>query len=179
MKGAFETGVYRNVFLENGYTQEEIDRKIESSFQTMFYGPEEERIYHPVGEDMGYMEDTGNHDARTEGMSYGMMMCVQMDRKEEFDRLWKWTKTYMYMEDGRKRRIFRLVLSAGRNKRIPTALRRTGRIFGDGAVFCIQTLGRRRRHFQLFPGGQGDSSRMYSPGGGRKAASLCGKQKTI
>ena len=52
MKGAFETGVYRNVFLENGYTQEEIDRKIESSFQTMFYGPEEERIYHPVGEDM-------------------------------------------------------------------------------------------------------------------------------
>ena len=53
MKGAFETGVYRNVFLENGYTQEEIDRKIESSFQTMFYGPEEERIYHPVGEDMG------------------------------------------------------------------------------------------------------------------------------
>lgn len=100
MKGAFETGVYRNVFLENGYTQEEIDKKIEDSFQTMFYGSEEERIYHPVGEDMGYMEDTGNHDARTEGMSYGMMMCVQMDKKEEFDRLWKWTKTYMYMEEG-------------------------------------------------------------------------------
>ena len=34
---------------------------------------------------MAYIEDTGNHDARTEGMSYGMMMCVQMDRKEEFD----------------------------------------------------------------------------------------------
>ena len=62
MKGAFETGVYRNVFLENGYTQEEIDKKIEDSFQTMFYGSEEERIYHPVGEDMGYMEDTGNHE---------------------------------------------------------------------------------------------------------------------
>ena len=46
------------------------------------------------------MEDTGNHDARTEGMSYGMMMCVQMDKKEEFDRLWKWAKTYMYMEEG-------------------------------------------------------------------------------
>src|SRR5699024_12049775 len=73
---------------------------IEDSVQTMFYGSEEERIYQPVGEDMGYMEDTGNHDARTEGMSYGMMMCVQMDKKEEFDRLWKWTKTYMYMEEG-------------------------------------------------------------------------------
>lgn len=28
MKGAFETGVYRNVFLENGYTQEEIDKRL-------------------------------------------------------------------------------------------------------------------------------------------------------
>ena len=33
-------------------------------------------------------------------MSYGMMMCVQMDKKEEFDRIWKWTKTYMYMDKG-------------------------------------------------------------------------------
>ena len=32
----------------------------------------------------GYMEDTGNHDVRTEGMSYGMMVCVQMNRKQEF-----------------------------------------------------------------------------------------------
>ena len=66
----------------------------------MFYGPEDERVYHPVGEDMGYIEDTGNHDARTEGMSYGMMACVQLDHKEEFDRIWKWTVTYMYMEEG-------------------------------------------------------------------------------
>jgi len=47
---------------------------------------------------MGYMEDTGNNDARTEGMSYGMMMCVQMDMKEEFDKLWKWAYTYMYKQ---------------------------------------------------------------------------------
>ena len=29
-----------------------------------------------------------------------MMMCVQMDMKEEFDRLWKWSKTYMWMAEG-------------------------------------------------------------------------------
>ena len=58
------------------------------------------QIYYPVGDDMGYMTDTGNHDVRTEGMSYGMMMCVQMDKKEEFDRIWKWTKTYMYLPEG-------------------------------------------------------------------------------
>lgn len=100
MQGAFTTGIYRNVFLENGYSQEEIDKKLEDTFRVMFYGSEEERIYHPTENGMGYMEDTGNHDVRTEGMSYGMMMCVQLDKKEEFDRLWKWAKTYMYMKEG-------------------------------------------------------------------------------
>lgn len=99
-KGAFYTGEYRNIFAEAGYSKEEIEQRKNEIFQTLFYGTEEERIFHPAGEDMGYMEDTGNHDARTEGMSYGMMMCVQMDKKEEFDRLWKWARTYMYMEEG-------------------------------------------------------------------------------
>lgn len=96
----FSGKVYRNVFAEIGVSQEEIDRKLEEIVQTFFYGSEEERIYHPVGEDMGYLMDTGNYDARTEGMSYGMMMCVQLDMKEEFDRIWKWSKTYMYMTEG-------------------------------------------------------------------------------
>lgn len=99
-QGAYYSGKYRNVFEEAGYQREEIDRRKEEIFQTLFYGTPEERIYHPVGKDMGYIEDTGNHDARTEGMSYGMMMCVQMDKKEEFDRLWKWAKTYMYLTEG-------------------------------------------------------------------------------
>ena len=100
MQGAFAAKEYRNLFAQCGYSQEDIDRKVEEAFQTIFYGPEDQRFYHPAGEDMGYLEDTGNHDARTEGMSYGMMMCVQMDRKEEFDRIWKWAKTYMYMTEG-------------------------------------------------------------------------------
>lgn len=99
-KGAFYTGKYRNAFAEAGYKETEIEKRKELIFETLFYGTEEERIYHPVGDDMGYMEDTGNHDVRTEGMSYGMMMCVQMNRKAEFDRLWKWARTYMYLEEG-------------------------------------------------------------------------------
>ncbi|MBP3604842.1 MAG: xylanase [Lachnospiraceae bacterium] len=91
---------YRNLFLEMGKTQEEIDERLNEIWNTFFYGSEEERIYHPVGDDMGYLEDTGNHDARTEGMSYGMMICVQMDKKEEFDRIWKWACTYMWMDTG-------------------------------------------------------------------------------
>ncbi|MDD5901436.1 MAG: xylanase, partial [Lachnospiraceae bacterium] len=84
MAGAVSTGTYRNVFAECGISQKEIDRRLEETFRTMFYGSEDERIFHLVGDDMGYMEDTGNHDARTEGMSYGMMMCVQLNKKEEF-----------------------------------------------------------------------------------------------
>ena len=100
MAGAYETGVYRNIFKECGYSEEEIEKRVKETFETIFYGSEEERFYHEAGADMGYMEDTGNHDVRTEGMSYGMMVCVQMNRKQEFDRLWKWVRTYMYIEDG-------------------------------------------------------------------------------
>ena len=36
---------------------------------------------------MAYVTDVLNKDVRTEGMSYGMMIAVQLDRKKEFDRL--------------------------------------------------------------------------------------------
>lgn len=97
---AFYTGNYRNIFAEIGKSEEEIQKKIEDTVHTFFYGSEDERIYHETKDGMGYLEDTGNNDARTEGMSYGMMMCVQLDMKEEFDRIWKWSKIYMWMEEG-------------------------------------------------------------------------------
>ncbi len=96
--------LYRNVLEEAGIAREESDRRIEESFQAIFYGPD--RFYSEAGPDMAYIMDTGNLDVRTEGMSYGMMMCVQLDRKAEFDRLWKWARTYMYMERGVNRGYF-------------------------------------------------------------------------
>lgn len=102
----FENQTYRNLFLEAGKTKEEITQRLEEIWENFFYGPEEERIYHPSGEDMGYLMDTGNFDARTEGMSYGMMICVQLDKKEEFDRIWKWICTYMWMEEGESEGYF-------------------------------------------------------------------------
>ncbi len=101
----FEKKEYRNVFAEIGKGKEEIDKRLKELVQTFFY-KEEERVYFPVGQDMAYIEDTGNNDARTEGMSYGMMVCVQMDMKEEFDWIWKWAKTHMYMEEGENEGYF-------------------------------------------------------------------------
>lgn len=101
IEGAFYTEEYRNLFKEFGYSDEEISKRLEEIWEQLFNPEHEEtRIYFPVGDDMGYILDTGNLDVRTEGMSYGMMMAVQMDRKDIFDRLWKWTKTYMYMDSG-------------------------------------------------------------------------------
>ena len=97
---------YRNVFAEIGISGDAVEQKLQEIVHTFFYGSEEERIYHEAGPDMGYLEDTGNHDVRTEGMSYGMMMCVQLDMQEEFDRIWKWAKTFMYMESGENEGYF-------------------------------------------------------------------------
>lgn len=97
---------YHNLFLEAGFSETEIENRLEEIWDTFFYGNEDERIYTAVGEDMGYLCDTGNDDARTEGMSYGMMICVQLDRKEEFDRIWKWAKTYMWMDQGENEGYF-------------------------------------------------------------------------
>jgi oligosaccharide reducing-end xylanase len=97
MQGAFHTGTYSNVFKELGKSDAEIKSRLDEIFEEIFFG--EEKIYFFDG-DMGYVMDTGNNDVRTEGMSYAMMIFVQMDRKEDFDRIWKWTKTYMYIKDG-------------------------------------------------------------------------------
>lgn len=92
----------RNLFGEYlGASREAVDGKIDAAFQQLFYGADEDqRVYYPVGEDMAYIYTVDSHDVRSEGMSYGMMIAVQLDKKEEFDRLWKWTKTHMYHAEG-------------------------------------------------------------------------------
>ena len=81
-KGAWETRQYRNVFLEAGYKQEAIDAKLAKAYFDLFEGPN--RIYFEVGDDMAYVSDLKNHDARTEGLSYGMMVAVQLNKKDVF-----------------------------------------------------------------------------------------------
>lgn len=91
---------YRNIFAEAGYSSKEIEQKISGCFNEIFYG--KNKFFHMTEDrEMAYLEDTGNHDVRTEGMSYGMMMCVQTGHKEEFDLLWKFARAYMYMDYGR------------------------------------------------------------------------------
>lgn len=99
--GAFATGRYRNLFAEAGHPQKEISEKIQSAFQQLFHGDAEtQTVYYATGRNdngpLAYLSDINNHDVRSEGMSYGMMIAVQVDKKSEFDALWNWSKTYMY-----------------------------------------------------------------------------------
>ena len=103
-KGAFETGKYRNVFVEMGYQPAEVENKLNEVFNDVFRGPN--KVYFEVGDSMAYVSDIKNHDARTEGMSYGLMIAVQFGEKDIFDRLWRWSKKYMQHQSGNREGYF-------------------------------------------------------------------------
>ena len=106
-QGAFDTGRYRNLFLEAGYTEAQVNQRLEDLWHTYFEGNESnERLYYEVPGDMAYIFDTGNDDVRSEGMSYGMMLCVQLNKQEQFNKLWKWAKTNMQHKSGEREGYF-------------------------------------------------------------------------
>ncbi|MBR5357235.1 MAG: xylanase, partial [Lachnospiraceae bacterium] len=95
---------YRNVFKECGFTDEQIENRLKEIKEEFFFG--KDRVYFTTADNMGYVVDTGNIDVRTEGMSYAMMLCVQLNMQEDFDRIWRWAKTYMYMTEGENEGYF-------------------------------------------------------------------------
>ena len=102
--GAYRTGHYRDLFAEQGHTPEQTRAKIDAAFNQLFHGDKKtQALYYEVGSNangpLAYITDVANHDARTEGMSYGMMIAVQMNRKHEFDAIWNWANTYMLITD--------------------------------------------------------------------------------
>ena len=90
---------YPNQFARIGVSDADVRAKVEATFNTIFFDAED-GFYREVDVDSSCMEDTGNHDARTEGMSYGMMMAVQMNRKDIFDKLWTFCDRYMRQRSG-------------------------------------------------------------------------------
>ena len=139
--GAVSTGKYRNLFKELGYSDAEIDKKVESAWQKFFYGTDEERIYYPVGEDMAYIYTADTDDVRSEGMSYGMMICVQMDKQEEFNRLWKWAKTYMQHTSGEFKGYFAWQMNTNGTKKDNTPAADGEEYFATSLLFASARWG--------------------------------------
>ena len=102
---------YPNFFARIGISNEAVRQRVDEAFHTIFFDPEE-NFYHETDPDSASrpgsacMVDTGNIDARTEGMSYGMMMAVQMDRQDIFDKLWTFSLRYMLLREGRHQGYF-------------------------------------------------------------------------
>jgi endo-1,4-beta-D-glucanase Y len=111
--GAVESGVYRNLFREwrPGLDEAAVDARLQLYWQSLFEGDEESRVYYPGAANAdgptGYILDVGNEDVRSEGLSYGMMIAVQMDRRDVFDALWNWAYSHMRYASGPREGYFR------------------------------------------------------------------------
>ena len=90
-----------------GKSEAELDAKINAAWGHFFQGDlANQRLYYPVGSDLAYIADIGSNDVRSEGMSYGLMLAVQLDHRDEFDRLWRWANRYMRHADGPRKGYF-------------------------------------------------------------------------
>ncbi|MDE7345118.1 MAG: hypothetical protein K2N48_00060 [Muribaculaceae bacterium] len=85
-----------------GKTDKETKAKVDAVWNHFFtpgnldvYENEDQNSVYYLDADKGFILDTGNNDVRTEGMSYGMMISVQLDHPDVFDRLWRWSKEHM------------------------------------------------------------------------------------
>ncbi|MDE6161073.1 MAG: hypothetical protein K2F77_05395, partial [Muribaculaceae bacterium] len=86
-----------------GKSPGEVQTRIDSVWEHFFtpadiarYDDEGEKsVYYECQDGTAFVMDTGNNDVRSEGMSYGMMISVQLDKREVFDKLWQWSKRHM------------------------------------------------------------------------------------
>jgi len=94
--GTYATGVYPNLFHDVlGVDEADVQNKIDAVWSLYFDPSSTTPLFFEVGADMGYVEDIYNNDIRSEGMSYAMMIAVQLDHQDVFDKLWRFTKTYL------------------------------------------------------------------------------------
>ena len=91
---------YPNVFGELlGKSDSEIAAKVGDAFEQLFHGDAgTEAIYFPTDDDEAYVFDVLHGQVRTEGMSLGMLITVALDKRDEFDRLWRYAKATQVLD---------------------------------------------------------------------------------
>ncbi len=91
----------RDMFVEAGYGPNFADQLLQNAYSKLFEGdPIDERICFEASDDMAYIVDIGHDDIRSEGMSYGMFVTALTDHPELFEKLWRFTKRYLYNAGG-------------------------------------------------------------------------------
>ena len=91
----------RDLFIESGYGPNFGDQLILNAYRQLFEGdPVDERVCFDASDDMSYIIDIGHDDIRSEGMSYGMFITALTDHPEMFQKLWNFSRKYLYNSDG-------------------------------------------------------------------------------
>jgi endo-1,4-beta-D-glucanase Y len=110
---AYSSNIYHNLFIELlSKSPSQVQTKLNNAWNQLFYGDNNtQRIYYTVDTDMAYIKDILHNNVCSEGMSYGMMVAVQLNKKTEFDCLWKWAKTYMQHGSGPRKNYFAWLLN--------------------------------------------------------------------
>jgi oligosaccharide reducing-end xylanase len=106
---------YPNPFGELlGKSEAEVSAKLDAAFQRLFHGdPATQAIYFHVGDDQAYIQDILHGDVRSEGMGLGMLIAVELDHRQEFDRLWRFAHASLEYSSGPARGYFRSTCSDG------------------------------------------------------------------
>lgn len=138
---AYKTSVYPNLFVELlGKKPADVQARVATVYGRLFEGEDDERVYYPVAPDMAYILDVGSGDIRSEGMSYGMMIAVQLDKREVFDRLWKFTRTHMRHESGQYKGYFAWHVRAEGDPKGPLGSKIDENPASDGEEWFATTL---------------------------------------
>jgi oligosaccharide reducing-end xylanase len=90
-----------------GKTDAEITARVTGAFNQLFHGDlATEAIYIPVATDQAQIYDFYHQDIRTEGIGWGMIIAVELDKRDEFDRLWRFSKNELQIQTGPNKGYF-------------------------------------------------------------------------
>ena len=77
-----------------GKSDGEISAKVADTFNQLFHGDTgNQAIFYTTGTDQAYILDVLHDEIRTEGIGLGMVIAVELDKRTEFDQLWRYAKS--------------------------------------------------------------------------------------
>lgn len=98
---------YPSPLHDAGKTDAEMATKINGAFNQLFHGdPATQAIYFTVDTTEAEIQDILHGDIRTEGIGWGMIIAVELNKQDEFDRLWRYAKASLEFVNGPKRGYF-------------------------------------------------------------------------
>jgi len=99
---------YPNAFKTLMKADADVAGKIDAAFNQLFHGDATQTIYFPVGTNQANIQDIyHNSEIRTEGIGLAMMICVEMEKRTEFDALWSYANSVLRYTDGPREGYFR------------------------------------------------------------------------